>query len=157
VDGIPHDYHGRQVGLGTILACGLYERLLPMDTPDFQVRTEPTDAAYWRTLTEVVEEEHALKRIRAERAVAMLRTAGRWDRVRALIRDSAVPAARVKNCLRRANAAHTIVHIGCSRERFKAAVFHCHQIRERYTVIDLARATHILPAAVDEIIDEYLI
>ena len=80
-----------------------------------------------------------------------------WDRVRARIRDSAVPAARIKDCLRRANAAHTIAHIGCSREQFKAAVLHGHQIRERYTVLDLARAGCVLPAAADEIIDEYLL
>jgi len=43
------------------------------------------------------------------------------------------------------------------RERFLEAALNCHQMRERYTVIDLARAAGIMPKAADEIIEEYLV
>ena len=157
MDGIPHDYHGRQVGLGTIFASALYERLVVLEKPRFVERTEPTDAEYWRELTPVVEEEHAHKRERVKWAVKRLRTPGVWDEARGLVRTGTVPAARIKNCLREAGAAHCIDHIGCTRERFLAAILHSHQIRERYTVIDLARSAGILPSAADEIVDQYLV
>lgn len=151
-----HDYHGRQVGLGTIVACALYERILALDQPRFAVCTEPTDAAYWGALAPVVEEEHAAKRVRAVQAVERLRQPGVWDAVRAIIAENAVPAARVKDCLKRAGAAHRVGDIGCSRDDFLNAILRSHQIRSRYTVLDLARAAGILPDAAGEIVDAWL-
>ncbi len=153
---IPHDYHGRQVGLGTIFACALYERVLDLEKPCFHLETEPTDTAYWQTLTPVVEEEHALKRHKAERAVDRLNHPGVWDEIRAVLKPGTRKAAEIKKCLSAAGAAHRIEHIGCSRERFLNAALHCHQMRERYTIIDLARAAGVLPLSAEEIIDEYL-
>jgi glycerol-1-phosphate dehydrogenase [NAD(P)+] len=154
--GSQHDYHGRQVGLGTIFACALYERLFALDSPDFRVVNEPTDPAFWESLAGAVEEEHALKRTKAEQAVRRLRQPGIWDRIRASLAPGLRPAAEIKRVLRAAGAAHRIDDIGCARERFLAAALRCHQLRERYTVIDLARAAGILPGAAGEIIEEYL-
>lgn len=154
----PHDYHGRQVGLGTIFACALYERVLALDAPRFQFHAERTDEAYWQTLTAVVEEEHGLKRRKSERAVKRLRAEPNlWDSLRAELKPMTQPAATIKQLLRAAGAAHRLEDIGCTRERFLAAVHHAHQMRERYTIIDLARAVNILPNAAEEIVDEYLV
>ncbi len=155
--GLQHDYHGRQVGLGTIFACALYERVLALETPLFKVMAEPTDTAYWTTLAPVVEEEHVLKRNKAKQAVRQLKSPNIWDRVRATLSPTLRPAAEIKGCLRAAGAAHRIADIGCTRERFLAAAIHCHQMRERYTIIDLARAAGIMPGAAAEIIEEYLL
>lgn len=155
---VPHDYHGRQVGLGTIFACALYERVLALDTPCFELNTEPTDEAYWQSLTGVVEEEHALKRRKAERAVQRLQQeSAMWDRLRTVLAPMTRPAAAIKQCLRAAGAAHRLDDIGCTRERFLAAAYHAHQIRERYTILDLARAAGVMPDAAGEIVDEYLV
>ena len=157
LDNVAHDYHGRQVGLGAVFASALYDRLAALEDPEFAVRVEETDAGYWKTLAPVVEEEHAGKRQRARRAVERLREPGTWDAARQVMAESAMPAATVKDCLKRAGAAHCIGDIGCSRDRFAAAAVHAHQIRERYTVVDLARAAGILPHALEEIIDEHLV
>jgi len=158
VHGVPHDYHGRQVGLGTIFACALYERVLALDAPRFQLHTEPTDAAYWQALAPVVEEEHALKRRKARSAVERLCTEpGLWDRLRAVLQPMTRKASAVKQCLRAAGAAHTLADIGCTRERFLAAAHHAHQMRERYTIIDLARAAGVMPVAAEEIVNQYLV
>lgn len=157
VQGFSHDYHGRQVGLGTIFACALYDLVLRLETPGFQIKAEPTDSAYWQELTPVVEEEHELKRRKAERAVQRLNQPEIWDQVRTVLAPSTRKPAEVKRCLQAAGAAHCIEHIGCTRERFLEAALHCHQMRERYTIIDLARAAGVLPGAAEEIIDEYLI
>ena len=157
-DHVPHDYHGRQVGLGTLVAAAVYERLLAFESPRFAVHNAPTDAGYWRELTEIVEEEHAGKRRRAEQAVAFLSAGSNWDRVRELAGGQRrLGPSAIKQCLRDAGAAHRMEDIGCSRERFVAAVRHAHEIRERYTVIDLGRAAGILPDAIEEIVDEYLV
>jgi len=156
-DRTPHDYHGRQVGVGSILAASLYDRLATLESPPFALRVEPTDEEYWSTLSPVVEEEHAGKRVRAERAVSRLLKPGVWDAVREIMTADTVRAGRIKHCLKEAGAAHCIADIGCTRAQFVDAVRHCHQVRERYTVIDLARACGVLPAALDEIVDEYLI
>jgi glycerol-1-phosphate dehydrogenase [NAD(P)+] len=156
LDGIEPDYHGRQVGLGTIVAAALYERLLEQEPPCFEAITETTDTEYWRELAPVVEEEHAGKRRRTRQAVQRLREPGVWDKVRAVIAEADLSAARIKDCLRRAGGAHRLNDIGCDRDRFMAALLHCHQIRERFTVVDLARAAGVLPAAAEDIVDEYL-
>ena len=156
LDGVPHDYHGRQVGVGTIFAAAVYERLLRLESPEFVERAEETDPEFWKSLTAVVEEEHARKRVKAGRAVRKLGEPGVWDSVRQTIVDAGVSASEIKRCLKEAGAAHCIEHIRCRRERFADAVRHCYQIRERYCVIDLARAAGVLPSATDEIIDEYL-
>ncbi|MBU4198949.1 MAG: sn-glycerol-1-phosphate dehydrogenase [Verrucomicrobia bacterium] len=155
--GLKHDYHGRQVGLGTIFTCALYERIFALESPTFRTVTEPTDTAFWTSLADVVEEEHILKRQKAERAVQELNRPGMWDQVRATLAPTLRKAAEIKQCLRAAGAAHRIEDIGCTREHFLAAALHCHQMRERYTVIDLARAVGIMPKAADEIIEEYLV
>lgn len=154
--GTRHDYHGRQVGLGTVFACALYERVLALETPDFQVITEPTATAFWTTLSDVVEEEHGLKRKKAEQAVRYLKQPGMWDRVRATLAPTLRKAAEIKRCLQSAGAAHRIADIGCTRGQFLAAALHCHQMRERYTIVDLARAAGIMPAAAGVIIEEYM-
>jgi len=59
--------------------------------------------------------------------------------------------------LRLAGGAHRLEDIGCTREQAVDALRRCHQIRERYTVVDLARAAGILPDAVDEIVEAYLL
>jgi len=158
IHGMPHDYHGRQVGLGTIFACALYERVLALAAPRFQLRAEPTDKAYWQSLTTVVEEEHALKRRKAERAVKRLcAEPGLWDNLRAELKPMTRPTAAIKQCLRAAGAAHRLNDIGCTRDRFLAAAHHAHQMRERYTILDLARAVGILPEASENIVDEFLV
>lgn len=158
IHGVPHDYHGRQVGLGTIFACALYERVLALDAPRFQLHAEPTDKAYWQSLTAVVEEEHVLKRRKAERAVKRLcAEPGLWDSLRTVLKPMTRTVVAIKQCLRAAGAAHRLEDIGCTRDRFLAAAYHAHQIRERYTILDLARAAGVLPNAAEGIIDQYLI
>lgn len=151
-----HELHGRQVGIGTIFAAALYERLLQMEAPDFEPVTEETDAAYWKSLAGVVEEEHARKREKIAIAVDRLREGNRWDTVREAIAGHAVEASAIKTCLSKAGAAHCLDHIGVSKADFLNAVMHSHQIRERYTVIDLARAAGVLPAAANDIANEFL-
>lgn len=155
--GLSHDYHGRQVGLGTIFACELYERTLNIESPDIRLQTEPTGTDFWRSLTPMIEKEHAMKIKKAAAAVERLRKPGIWDEIRSTLKPLTRKASEIKLCLRDAGAAHRIEDIGCDRNRFLQAALHCHQGRERYTIVDLARAAGVLPLAAEEIIEEYLV
>ncbi len=151
-----HDLHGRQVGVGTIFAAALYERLAALSEPEFNYEPEETNPAYWGALAPVIEQEHSRKRQRAKQAAELLRQPGVWENVRQIILQNQPSPTKIKQCLRDAGAAHCVADLGCTREHFFASVKYCHQLRERYTVIDLARAAGILPGAIEEIIDKYL-
>ena len=47
LEGSEHDLHGRQVGVGTIFAAALYEKVLALDSPEFSRGPLPFDAAAW--------------------------------------------------------------------------------------------------------------
>lgn len=158
VDGTSHDLHGRQVGVGTILCAALYHEVMTLEQPVFRVTDEPVDSVYWGRLTPAVEPEHVGKQARAAAAVDVLQCSpALWDSVRTEI-GSAVPApARVKQCLERAGAAHTVADLGVTRERFIDALTHAHQMRTRYTILDLARAVGILPHRAGDLVDAWLV
>ncbi|NOY81214.1 MAG: sn-glycerol-1-phosphate dehydrogenase [Kiritimatiellaeota bacterium] len=157
LDGVPHDLHGRQVGVGTILAAALYDEILAMEAPRFRVLEEDTDPAFWGKLAGAVEEKHRLKREKAAGAVAALKSDSTlWDKLREELGREARGARVFKDCLRRAGAAHRIADLGMDRERFLAALLHAHQMRERYSILDLARAVGVLPERAREFVDRWI-
>ena len=63
----------------------------------------------------------------------------------------------IAECLRKAGAARYLKDIDCSRERARKAVLHQHEIRSRFTIVDLAWMVGVLPDAADDLIDEWLV
>jgi len=78
-----------------------------------------------------------------------------WNRIRRNLLVKAKSPVLIAVCLRRAGAARYLKDIDCSRERAYQAVLHKHEIRSRFTVVDLALMAGILPDAADEKIDEW--
>ncbi len=70
-DGVPHDLHGRQVGVGTILASELYRRVLAAESPILAEPAEGIDRAFWGPLADAVEAEYVQKvpRLREAREI----------------------------------------------------------------------------------------
>ena len=64
--------------------------------------------------------------------------------------------ATIRTWLQRAGAAVSIADIGSSRERVRSAILHMHEIRKRFTIVDLAWLTGVLPGQADDLIDEWL-
>jgi glycerol-1-phosphate dehydrogenase [NAD(P)+] len=156
IDGVEHDLHGRQVGLGTIFASALYERIFKIEKPACRPYPGDIDSKFWYPLAGNVREEY-------EQKIPMLRTicekladGKTWNTFLAVAQQQVRSPAQIKNCLKTAGAAHTFADIGCSRERLLAAALHMHQIRKRPTIIDLAWILGILPGAAEEIIDRWL-
>jgi glycerol-1-phosphate dehydrogenase [NAD(P)+] len=156
VDGTGHDLHGRQVGVATIFAAALYQRICALEDVRLRGDAAPLDRALWGPLADAVAAEHGKKRSRVEAARAALAAPGTWTALRAEILPMLRSPGRIKDCLARAGAAHRTADLGCTRERFLTAVRHCGAMRERFTSIDLGWLTGVLPGAAEEIVDEWL-
>jgi glycerol-1-phosphate dehydrogenase [NAD(P)+] len=166
VDGIAHDLHGRQVGLGTLFSSAIYERIFQIDNPARLASLSPVrqgrdalatiDSAFWGPLAESIREQHEQKKPVLKILCEKLNDGESWQDFLAAARAQVRSPSQIKNCLRTAGAAHTFADIGCSRERLRAAILHMHEIRKRPTVIDLAWILGVLPGAADDIIDQWL-
>jgi glycerol-1-phosphate dehydrogenase [NAD(P)+] len=156
VDGVDHDLHGRQVGIGTIFAAAVYERILQIDTPNCVSLPEDIDTNFWDRIAESVRQQYQLKKPLLNSISKKLTDTKTWKTFITAARQQVRPPQQIKNCLKTAGAAHTFADIKCSRERLLNAVLHMHEIRKRPTIIDLAWLLGIMPDCTEQIIDQYL-
>ena len=156
IDGVEHDLHGRQVGLGTIFASALYGHIFKIETPACHPYPGDIDSKFWSPLAGSVYQEFQQKIPMLRTICEKLADGKTWGEFLAAARQQVRSPAQIKNCLKTTGAAHTFADIGCSRERLLSAVLHMHQIRKRPTIIDLAWILGILPGAAEEIIDRWL-
>ena len=155
LDGTPHDLHGRQVGMGVVLCSEIYRRIIALESPDFSRAAMGMDKAFWGRLGDPVEIHYSQKIERLQKAVEVLSQGDVWDRLRAELKPFLRSPRHVRGCLKHAGAAYRAKDIGCSRARLLRAVRHAHEIRARFTVIDLARLVGLLPQAAAEIVEEW--
>jgi glycerol-1-phosphate dehydrogenase [NAD(P)+] len=155
LDGVPHDLHGRQVGIGTVLASEVYRRIISLESPDFSRASMDFDKEFWGVLGDGLETHYGPKTERLQKAVEILSQGDSWDRLREEVKPFLRSPDQIRNCLKRAGAAFRAEDIECSRERLLCIVLHAHEIRSRFTVIDLARLVGVLPQAAGEIVEEW--
>jgi glycerol-1-phosphate dehydrogenase [NAD(P)+] len=156
IDGVAHDLHGRQVGLGTLFASAIYDRIFQVQTLHSHPLPLDIDSTFWGRLAENVRQQYEQKKPIVQTVCEKLTDGKTWRAFIADARRQVRPPHQIKNCLKNAGAAHKFSDIGCSRRRLLAAVLHMHEIRKRPTIIDLAWILGILPGAADEIIDRWL-
>ncbi|MBN2713366.1 MAG: iron-containing alcohol dehydrogenase [Planctomycetes bacterium] len=155
IDGQPHDLHGRQVGVGTVIASEVYRRIIKTESPEFVAPQRAIDNRFWGKLAGVVSDHYEGKNERLEAAGKILSEKSAWDNLRAEVSQLTRSPVKIKDCLKRAGAANTAEDLGMSRERLLAAFTHAHEIRSRFTILDLAWLTGILPGKCGEIIEEF--
>lgn len=160
-DGIHHDLHGRQVGIGSILGAAIYERILDMEKPVFLEVPENIDNAFWGSLSAIVEKEYLAKLPRIDKATAFLGQQANWNKFRDMIRPELVPARKLKECLQKAGAAHQFSDLifgdkALTRDLFVDVVKNANQMRQRFTILDIAVMTGVIPDEVDTLVDEWL-
>jgi glycerol-1-phosphate dehydrogenase [NAD(P)+] len=160
-DGGSHDLHGRQVGVASILMAALYEEVLAVERPVFRAVPQQIDTGFWGSLSPVVAAEYQQKLPRFQEVADRLSQPEGWQELRQRLRTDLVPAAKLKNCLAKAGAAHRIGDISFAgaplgRGEFLAVVAHANQMRARYTVLDLAAQLGILPAGLADLVDRWL-
>ena len=157
LDGEPKDLHGRQVGLGTILSAALYEKLNEMNYPKFVPVPKEIDKDFWGPIGDAVAGEYSKKTEKFDTLRQRLSMPGDWQRLMYTVRPGLRTAGEVKQLLKRAGAPGSITELGISRERVRRAILNMHEIRARFTVVDLAWAVGILPEKCDELIDKWLL
>jgi glycerol-1-phosphate dehydrogenase [NAD(P)+] len=154
LDGSEDDLHGRRVGVGTILASEVYRRVLEAESPALDAENAVcTDFSFWGRYGDSVSAAYAPKAERIRSASESLARGNAWDDLRSRIQPMVRAPETTKRCLVAAGGAYRPEHIGCSAERILAALEHCHEIRSRFTILDLARMAGIMPAAAREIVD----
>ncbi|MBN1256753.1 MAG: iron-containing alcohol dehydrogenase [Planctomycetes bacterium] len=154
-DGTEHDLHGRQVGLGTIFASELYRRVLAVESPIYRAPREKIDAKFWGHLGAEVKNHYTEKIPRLHQAFEFLQQGSAWDELRATLSSFTRPPEVVRNCLEKAKAAYCCEDLGYDPGYVLEAFIHSHEIRDRFTILDLAGLIGIMPKAADEIIEKW--
>ncbi len=146
----PGSLHGEQVGIATLTMARLQERLLAEAAPPVLAPT-PLDRAALEArygdkapLCVAALEAKALDGELLARANARLGQS--WDEWRGVLARLAVPAARLEAALAAAGAATRPGELGLDPDFYRTAVRHAHEIRDRFTFLDLAAATGRLDA-----------
>lgn len=152
IDGGAHDLHGRQVGVGVVLASALYEELFALPSLGLDPSPGAIDPAFWGPLAGEVAACFEQKRARyAQAADAFQRDASLWPE----FKRRAAPMLRqpqwVSDALRRAGGAWRAEDLGMAPERVLAAFVRGREMRERFTVLDLAWMAGILPGRAEAI------
>jgi len=155
IDAVPHDLHGRQVGVATIMMAELYRRVMGVKSPRIHQPRQAIDRRFWGPLAGAVEAAYEQKADRLVIAAEKLARGEQWDRVRNLLGPMLRPPGTIRQCLRDAGAAWRAEDIKCSRERLLAALLHAHEIRPRFTILDMAWLIGVLPSAAGEIVKNW--
>jgi glycerol-1-phosphate dehydrogenase [NAD(P)+] len=133
--------HGEQVGVTTLSIARLYDQMLdrpPVVKPD--TRTEADlRAVFGDALMASVWPEFAAKRLDAARAEALnAKLHAEWDDICGLIEDVRLPTATIDAVLRSAGAPLAPEAIHLDRGFYDRALRHSREIRNRYSILDLA-------------------
>jgi glycerol-1-phosphate dehydrogenase [NAD(P)+] len=160
-DGRKHDFHGRQVGVASILMAALYEKIFDMEKPVFSQVPKQINTEFWGSLSSTVEKEYDKKRIKMEQAATMLSQAENWESLKSLLKPNLVSADKLKHCLAEAGAAHRFSDIrdnDCPLDlsKFLSIVKNANQMRERFTILDLAVLLGVIPNDVDDLVTNWV-
>lgn len=157
--------HGFKVGIGTLAATALYERLLARDLTKLDiealVRAWPSrdevemsvrQAHDLPTLADNAVEESLAKYIPAadlRDRLALLQA--RWAAIRERLTRQLMPREQVAALLAAARCPTDSTAIGVDRARLRESYALARTIRRRYTVLDLVCETGLLDACLDEL------
>ncbi|MBS3933137.1 MAG: sn-glycerol-1-phosphate dehydrogenase [Truepera sp.] len=157
--------HGFKVGVGTIAAAALYERLLARDLTRLDIAK---CCRAWPSRTEVeraVRQGHDHPQL-AEQAVAeslakyidasrlrqrLLLLQERWPALREQLQAQLLPADQLQSLLQAAGCPTEPTEIGVSWPQLKASYHLARTIRSRYTVLDLVAETGLRSELVEEL------
>jgi len=148
--GVRPAYHGEQIGVTAVLMAALQRGLLDLDAPPVlhpsTVTRDEVIAHFgerngdeaWRELEPKLLDEDGARALTE-------RVAARWDEIRARIGAALRPADELADVLRRAGAPVTPADLGWPDAFARDACTRAHQLRGRYTFLDLAAAVEPSP------------
>lgn len=157
--------HGHKVGIGTLAVTLLYEEMLryPLQLVDAQricdrrpdlesVRRQVRQTHALPELQEVSLREVEAKHPDREQLLALLqRLREVWPELRERLRDQLIPSRVLCRMLGQAGAPCRPEAIGIDLPRLRRSYFAAQQIRRRFTVLDLATLTGLLPECLERL------
>ena len=162
--GDPHDFHGCQVGVGTITTAALYERLAAFDRAGFDLDARVAALAPLASYEETTRRrfgplaDAVLPHMRTlyptpeqlrERVTTLL---DGWDDIMEDVFASLRPAAEIRDQLAAARCPTTFAEIGATPDRARRSVVYSKDIRGRYTILHLAWELGMLETWTDDVL-----
>jgi glycerol-1-phosphate dehydrogenase [NAD(P)+] len=148
-DAHPGSLHGQQVGVATLTMGRIQSHFLHSESPPViaPTRIDPDDMA--RRMGDRVAAEclefYRKKAFDARKADAVNeRLAAIWPELRQECLDMSVPVDTMTGYLKAAGGAVTATELGFAPEMYREAVCHAHEMRDRYSFVDIADTSGVL-------------
>lgn len=151
----PGTVHGQQVGVASVTMARLQARILAMEEAPRLRPWQPDEAAirarYPAAAVEDCLTASRAKAMTAEDAEAFnAKLAAIWPELRATLGAMMLPADEMAAHLRAAGGGATPAEIGLDRDLYIEALRHCREMRDRYSLLDLAEDIGILDDFIEE-------
>jgi glycerol-1-phosphate dehydrogenase [NAD(P)+] len=164
-DGEPHDFHGCQVAVGTVVTAALYARLRTLDPASIDVGSAVDRLLPWEEYAKILDRrfgtlaesvrDHAQGAYptRAELADRLRRLVDEWDQIMPWVFETLRSPEDLAAELDSAECPTRFDQIGVSHARALRCVRHCKDIRNRYTILHLLWELGLLDDLGREVVD----
>ena len=161
----PHDFHGCQVGVGTLTTALLYERLRALDPSTIDPEARAAALLPWPNYRRELQQRfgplfdavvaHAEPGYPSPQQLCarLERLVARWDEVMQAVGQTLRTRASIEAELNAAQAPTRFSDLGVDRDRARRAILHSKDIRNRYTILHLAWELGTLEAWGQEALD----
>ncbi|RAL22155.1 hypothetical protein DL240_09880 [Lujinxingia litoralis] len=161
----PHDFHGCQVGVGTLTTAFLYEQLMAMDPADIDVEARVAALKPWEDYAAELQTrfgplfkavvKHAEKAYPTPEDLRRRLTTLKeeWSSLREKVGATLRTCHSLEEELLEAKCPVRFAELDVARERAWRAVAHSKDIRNRYTILHLAWELGTLDAWTDRAVD----
>jgi len=156
--GRPLRLHGAQVGVASIISAAIFRRVLQVRRPAW------SDPSSWEDEERRIRADHGplaeavLPQARGKHGKALGRVCNLevfWSEIRETLLGMELPGPEeVRAPLVAAGAPHTLEALGLPREDALRALRIARDIRDRYTILDLAFDLGVFPPAIEEVLDQ---
>ena len=147
--GKPHDFHGCQVGVGTITSGFIYEKLRALEPDDIDIDARVDALVPWEEYEAQLQErfgplfeavvEHARPGYPTEDELRarLTKLCDEWDRLESEVARTLRTGMSLEEELRSAECPIRFSQLGVDADRAYRAVTHSKDIRNRYTILHL--------------------
>lgn len=161
----PHDFHGCQVGVGTLTTAFLYEKLQALDPDDIDVDARVAALPTWEEYEPVLRErfgplfDAVVKHAKPgyptpdELQARLGQLVAEWDKVVEEVRATLRTEASLEAELRAAECPVRFAELDVDKDRARRAIAHSKDIRNRYTILHLAWELGVLDEWADEALE----
>jgi glycerol-1-phosphate dehydrogenase [NAD(P)+] len=150
-DAHPGTLHGEQVGVTSLTMSRLQNRILSKASPPILLPTnidaDGMVARYGKEIGQncIKQVEHkALDRKKADEFNHFLEE--NWDGLSARLRDVMLPTKQLWQAMEEIGAPKTATELGLSQDFYREVVIHSREIRDRFTMLDVAGDSGMLEA-----------